>query len=196
MTDEKPGSGRDNRGRFTKGAVQNPKGRPKKVPDTLISPLEVLFARSVTLKTAGGTTRQMSATEAARHAVLQEAFKGKAAAITQVTDWVMRREKWRAAKTEKVARKKREKTSTTQFEWDRGNANDALLLLGIATRDREFEASVGTPGYRHLELETWAIQKALVRRRGSGPMDDGDIFEIERCAREPEYIRWPEGSRE
>ena len=196
MNSKETKPGRDSNGRYTKGQSPNPKGRRKKEPDPEASVLDVIFRKTATLKTADGDTREMSLVEAVWHSTHQEALKGKAGAITTVTKWVIRREEWRAKNADKAAFRKRANTSTTRFYGDPSNAEDALLILGVVKRDKDYEEAVGKPGYKHLMLEPWAVQAALSRRRGAVPFSERDIFDIERCSRVPGDINWPKGARE
>ena len=41
-----------------------------------------------------------------------------------------------------------------------------------------------------------AVQAALNRRRGRGPLPETDVKEIERCTRDPHKLHWPRRSRE
>jgi hypothetical protein len=72
---------------------------------------------------------------------------------------------------------------------DPANADAALLLLGIATRNEELRNLENDREW--LLLELWGVQAALGRRRGSAPLEEGHIEEIRRCTRDEEHLRWP-----
>ena len=88
---------------------------------------------------------------------------------------------------------KRSPTVATQhIAEDPGNADAALLLLGIAAHDpsrAEFAADRAP-----LLLEPWAVQAALRRRRGGNRLTDKERDEIQRCTRDPDSLRWPRGT--
>jgi len=72
-----------------------------------------------------------------------------------------------------------------EFE-DPGNANAALVILGIATQTDQ-------GGYPRLKLLTWAVQAAL-SRRGRALLTAADIAEAKHRVLDPGAIRWPRGS--
>jgi hypothetical protein len=77
-------------------------------------------------------------------------------------------------------------------EQDPENADAALLILGVASRNPN---RVG-PRFdgEQLLLEPWAVQMALGRRRGGARLSQKDRDEVERCTRDPTSLRWPQGS--
>ena len=72
-----------------------------------------------------------------------------------------------------------------EFE-DQGNANAALVILGIATQTNQ-------GGDPRLKLLTWAVQAAL-SRRGRSLLTAADITEAKLRVLDPDAIRWPRGS--
>ena len=199
MSDNDPKTGRDARGRFLKGQSANPKGRPARAPRKPKSSLDVLFDRTVSVKAPDGTSRELSAQEAIDQSVVKEALKGKAGAIGRAAKMLIKRDKWFRAEAEKKAQRANKYSGSAFSEiesyGDPDNANDALQILGIATRDTDYEAAVDRPGYIHLRLEHWAVEMALARRRKSEPLSDQDILSINVCTHDPEKLTWPKGSR-
>ena len=80
------------------------------------------------------------------------------------------------------------------FEPDPTNADEALLILGIAARNpdrQQFESK-----REWLLLEPWAVQAALSRRRGGSKLTEEEIEDIRRCTRDAATLRWPRGTAE
>lgn len=138
MNSKSANSGRDGHGRFIKGKSANPLGRRKKIPEPQVSGLDVLFDRVLKIQAPDGSTREVTAEEAVQQRILQNALAGKAGPIKQVVKWIIRREKW--------LRKEAENRSPTEpkptlMSFDPDNAVDALQILGIATRDYDYDPS-------------------------------------------------------
>jgi len=188
---------RDSRGRFVAGSSPNPKGRPRKATEKAESQLDVLLSKSVTVTAPDGSLRGVSASEAVELRTLRDALDGRAGPIARVTKWLIKRERWFRKKYEEKAARISEMTPVTppRSYSDPENADEALQLLGIASRDAAYEESVNRPGYVHLRLEPWAVQAALKRRRSPEPFSKAEITNIEACSWHPEAIDWPEGSR-
>ena len=77
---------------------------------------------------------------------------------------------------------------------DPTNADEALLILGIATRNpdrQEYKAD-----RERLLLEPWAVQAALSQRRGGSKLTEQEIEEIQRCTRDAATLGWPRGAAE
>ncbi len=74
---------------------------------------------------------------------------------------------------------------------DPTNAEEALLILGIAGHDPRWAQAEGE---ERLLLEPWAVQAALSRRRRS-PLSDREVGEVERCTRDVERLKWPGGKK-
>lgn len=190
MNKKSPNPGRDSRGRFVKGTSPNPLGRPKNVPGPPASGLEVLFNRTVKIQAPDGNICDVTVDEAVQQRRLQDALAGKAVPIKQVVKWVIKREKWIRKEAEKYNPKEPKERLTYG---DPDNAVDALQILGIATRDRVFDPS--SPDVVRLQLEPWAVELALRRRRNSEPLRKQDIQVIEICTRNGASLIWPRRSR-
>jgi hypothetical protein len=100
---------------------------------------------------------------------------------------IAKRETWLAAKAPKYRPLKR---LTEPVDPD--NANEALILLGIAEPDPRWGSS--NDRYERLLLQPWAVQAAL-SRSGRRRLSAQDISEIKRCTRDAETLRWPAGAR-
>ena len=77
---------------------------------------------------------------------------------------------------------------------DPENADAALQILGIATRDAGW--GLQDNEREALLLELWAVQAALARRRGGERLGDREVKEIKRCTREAAKLRWPRRNEE
>ena len=190
MNKTSPNPGRDSRGRFVKGASPNPLGRPKKVPEAPASGLEFLFDRTLKVRAPDGSSREATVEEAVQQRTLQDALKGKARPISRVVTWIIRRDKWLRKEAEK---NNPEEPKPNLKSFDPENAIDALQILGIATRDRDYDPS--SPDVVRLELEPWAVQLAFSKRRNTEPFTKQEILNIEICTRDADSLTWPQGSR-
>ena len=199
MSDEKSKSGRDSRGRFAKNHSGNPGGRRRKKPSKPASSLDVIFERIVRITAPDGTVRELTAEEAIDQATLKDALSGKAGAIKTAVRMLIKRDKWIRSEADKKAQraKKYEGSNFSDIKKysDPQNADAAMQILGIATRDSEYEESVNRSGYVHLRLEHWAVEMALSRRRSSEPLLAQDINNINVCTHDPDNLTWPKGSR-
>ncbi len=75
-----------------------------------------------------------------------------------------------------------------EHEHDSGNADEALLLLGIAEL---LPPPGGAPAdYRQFRLATWAAQFGI-SRAGRRPLSDRDRADIKHFTRNPDKLRWP-----
>ena len=197
MNSDETKPGRDSNGRYTKGHSPNPNGRPKKVPRKPASGFDVIFDRKITLTAADGSRRELTASQAFQHSTLKQALKGKAGAINRVVKWLIKRERWiRKEAAKKAARAKKYNStdySNYLFSWDPENANDAQQILGIAARDLDYDPS--SPDVVRLQLEHWAVEMALSRRRRSEPLTENEVQYIEICTRDEEGLSWPKGAR-
>jgi hypothetical protein len=183
---EKIGPGNPPRAtRFQKGQSGNPKGRPKAKRPPEPSAFDVLLRRTVKI-IQGGVEREVTPEEAIQQQVLQAAFAGNASAGRQVLKWIEIHEKALAARAKPAVVR-----IPSRIVHDPENANEALLLLGIATR---LGPGARREQYQQLLLEPWAVQKALSRRHGGERLTEQEIQEIKRCTRDPEALRWPRSS--
>jgi len=170
---------------FPKGKSGNPKGRPKSGPAPSKSDFDILIDRTLTLA-QNGKTSQVAVDEALQHRIYQDAIAGNRAARREVLRMIEKREKWLAARPLKY------RPAKQLFEpEDPINANEALILLGIAEPDTRYYPD---DEYERLLLRPWAVQAALSRpgrRRLS--VSDNDVSEIKRCTRDAHTLRWPGG---
>ena len=166
--------------RFPKGRSGNPKGRPRAEKKTSPgSAFDIVIDRTLTV-TQGGTPREVTVDEALQHRTYQDAIAGSRLARREVLKMIAKREQYLAAQHGK---KRAFRRSRTRIEpHDPENADAALLILGIATRDPRTEATA-LDGL-HLLLEPWAVQAALRRRRGGQRLSEKEVSDIERCTRD------------
>ena len=175
--------------RFRKGQSGNPKGRPKGTKaKTTGSAFDVLLDKTLTV-TQGGVQRELTVDEALQYKTYQEAIAGNRSARREVIKMIDKREKALEKKKSRHIPFKRLLEPT-----DPDNLNPALLILGIACRDKRWENEPSE--YEHFLLEPWAVQAALSRRRGGNRLSDQDVSEIKRCTRDPNSLRWPRGTGE
>ena len=74
---------------------------------------------------------------------------------------------------------------------DPRNADEALLILGIARNVPRWPEQ-SRPGERELLLlEPWAVKAALSRRAAS-KLTKHELDEARRCAHDAETVHWPE----
>jgi hypothetical protein len=133
-----------------------------------------------------GVPQELSVEEALQHKTYQQAIAGNRPARREILKMILKREQALAEK-KPVQRSKIEVFT----ESDPENANDALVILGIARR-----YSVGPEDqYDRLKLEPWAVQAALRRRRGGSKLTEKEISEIKRTTWDPETLIWPRGTR-
>jgi Family of unknown function (DUF5681) len=175
-----------NPGRFPKGRSGNPKGRPKGSRVRAGSAFEVLVDKTFTVPD-GGYIRDISFEEALQRRTCQEALDGKAMAIREVLKWIRTREAWLAEHNPKAHEPIR-----SFISHDPDNADEALVLLGIAAPDPA-RAEYGADRAQLL-LEPWAVQAALRRRRGGKRLTGHECSEVRRCTRDTGSLRWPRGT--
>lgn len=176
-------------GRFRKGQSGNPGGRPRKAgpASTTASAFNIIVDRTLTI-TRDGMAREVTVEEALQHRTYQAAIAGDRAAGREVLKMIAKREAELAKRPQKTARKIDLKAEAP----DPGNANPAMLLLGIVCEDPgDFGAA---DIYERLLLEPWAVQAALSRRRGGAKLTAREVEEIRRCTRDPGSLRWPRGT--
>jgi hypothetical protein len=178
-----------NPGWFAKGRSGNLKGRPTSSRPSEASALDVVVEKILTVAHHGGT-REMTMEEALQQRTYRDAVAGKRMPQREVLKWIMKREVWLAKHAPQPSRSK----ITRHISPDPDNADDALLLLGIATPN---PARTDIRADRaQLLLEPWAVQAALRRRRGGQRLTDGDRDAIRRCTRDPDCLRWPRDTDE
>ena len=179
--------------RFRKGQSGNPQGRPKGrsggLPQGPASAFDIIIGKTFAIM-QNGVQRELTAEEALQIRTYQDAIKGNRPARREILKMIAKREKWLAA---------REKPKTRPIELrteghDPENAEEAMLILGIAAFDESCEAQFRSER-RQLLLEPWSVQAALSRRRGGSRLADKEVAEIKRCTHAPETLRWPRGWR-
>jgi Family of unknown function (DUF5681) len=174
--------------RFRKGESGNPKGRPKARPASVPCAFDILMDRTLTV-THGGRSREVTVEEALQHRTYEDAIAGKRAAQREVLKMIEKREQWFAANRPK----KQHGLELLMEREDPRNADEALLLLGVAEADTRWDDH--PKNYRRLVLQPWAVQAALSRPGGRG-LSAQDIAMIKGCTREPETLRWPAGKND
>jgi hypothetical protein len=171
--------------RFRKGESGNPRGRPKSRPASPPSAFDIIIDKLLTV-TQNGTERELSVEEALQHKTYQDAIAGNRTAEKEVLKMIAKREKWLAAH-----RRKPPPIDITFEHEDPENANEALLVLGIA----EHEPLWKELGEERLALLPWAVQAAL-SRAGARRYSRQDIEAIERLTLDSKTLRWPASSRD
>ena len=170
-------------GRFRKGQSGNPNGRPRKVKDKQASAFDIVFDKKLTV-VQNGVARELTVEEALQHRTYQDAIGGSRLAQREVLKMIAKREKARAA----TADVPQLHVTSREEPVDPKNADLALQVLGIATRDQQ--RSQWKNKREWLLLELWAVQAALARRRGGERLDEREVSEIKRCTRDAEKLRW------
>ncbi len=183
---EKGQGQRTKSGQFRKGRSGNPKGRPRKsvVAKGSASACDVIIDQTL-LVTQNGAPREISVEEALQHKTYQQAISGVRAAQREIIKMILKREKALAKRAPS-----RRPTVESRIEPDPENANDALVILGVARR----WACGLEDNHDRLKLEPWAVQAALRRRRGGTKLTENEISEIKRTTWEPETLNWPRGT--
>ena len=169
---------------FRKGQSGNPKGRPRSARATAGSAFDIVIDKTLTV-TQGGVPREVTVEEALQHRTYQDAIAGNRSARREILKMIAAREKYLAAQQPPQPRK----IERWIEPHDPENAEAAMLLLGIAvlTRAGRLQADVGPP----VQLEPWAVQAALSRRRGGRGLTEREVSEIKRCTRAADTLRWP-----
>jgi len=167
-------------GRWPKGQSGNPSGRPKKRRPN-ISAFDIIFDKSLTAN-QNGMERHLTIEEALQMQTYQSALKGKAMAIRHVLKMIEKRES--ALYVDRPA----PSPIKFQVEHDSDNANEAMLILGIAQYGPPRVG--GGPATAPFQLTTWAAQ-AAISRPGCKKLTDKEIEEVERCTFESKRLKWP-----
>lgn len=168
--------------RFRKGASGNPKGRPRKQLPTA-SAFDIVLEQTLTI-TQNGVERELSVDEALQLRTYQDALAGSRPARREVLKMIARREKWLADKLPVKA-----SPITMEREYEARNADEALLLLGIAT-EKPTPSHYGVKNELLLQLEPWVAEASFARAKRYR-FDDKGIAEIRRCTRDADTILWP-----
>lgn len=153
--------------RFRKGQSGNPKGRPRGARARR-SAFNIIFDRNITV-VQGGEPHEFSLEEALHLKTFEAAMAGKRSAIREVWKMIEIREKWfaRNAPNQPPIQRRIEPI-------DPRNADEAMILLGIARRDADADA------YERLLLKPWVVHVAA-RRRGRRPLTQVEMYEVTRC---------------
>src|ERR671912_627425 len=133
--------------RFRKGQSGNPKGRPKARPSPPPSAFDVVIDRTLTV-TQNGKPREVTVEEALQHKTYQDAIAGNRAARREVLKMIAKREKWLATKAQR-----HHPIEQLTEPVDPDNANEALVLLGIAEPDPRWNGP--NDKYERLLLRPW-----------------------------------------
>lgn len=168
--------------RFVSGKSGNPKGRPRKRPTEEPSAFDIIFDRTIAVH-HDGEASERTIEEGLQLKTYQAALAGNRPARREILKMIAKREQWLAKRH--VPKTKFEH----RFEQDAANANPAMLILGITSRDERWS---DLPDERYL-LEPWAAQAAISRMRPKR-MRKRELDECRRCTRDPESIDWPEAT--
>jgi hypothetical protein len=175
-----------NRGWFKKGRSGNPGGRPKSAQGNSGSAFDVIVDRTLRVS-RGGVGHDVTVEEALQHRTYQEALAGKRMAIREVMRWIVKRERW-LAENRPVRPVKTSFAGTIQ---DPDNADEALLLLGIARENPDRKDLI--KDRLQLQLEPWAVKAALKRRRGARPLTTKEVDDVRRCSHDDGTLKLPRG---
>lgn len=130
-----------------------------------------------------GKARDLTLEEVLQHQTYRDAIAGNRAPQRQVLKMIAKRE------TAIAKRRAPAKTVDVLIEAvDPRNADEALLILGIACRDQRREDHQDL--YDRLLLEPWAVEAAL-RRRARIKFERRDLDEAMRCTRDAQTLDWP-----
>lgn len=172
-------------GRFAKGQSGNPAGRPKKRRPN-VSAFDIIFEKTLTVS-HGGVERELSVDEVLELQTYLAALKGSRMAIRQVLKMIERREAALAKVSPPTV-----KPAKLQVEYDSDNANNAMILLGIAEYSEP--TAGGGPATRNLRLATWATQ-AAISRPGRRKLSERAIEDVKRLTLDPDKLKWPRSLR-
>ena len=169
--------------RFRKGQSGNPRGRPRKQHKPHSSAFDVVIDRTLTI-TQNGKPREVTVEEALQHKTYLDAIAGNRAARREVLKMIAKREK---AITKRAPRPKPVEV-LTETE-DPTNADEALLILGIACRDPRRSEHLAER--EQLLLEPWAVEAAL-GRRAARRTSKREIEDAKHSTRDADTLCWPE----
>ena len=179
-------------GRFRKGQSGNPKGRPRKKDTSKwpfqLTPFDMVMANRITI-TRNGVTEEVGPDVALQHRIYQRALDGDRGAEREDLKWISKRENARFADLKPKSEYIQFKTTTIQEQNPR-NANEAMVILGIASYAPSSEED-GSDRERVPQLESWAVQMALSRRRSRGRLSSSAQQTIASHTKDAESIRWP-----
>ena len=165
-----------NAGRFEKGQSGNPGGRPKaRRPN--ISAFDIIFDKTLKV-TQSGVERELTVDEGLQLQTYQAALKGSKMAVRAVLKMIEKRERAIAKRSPPQHHAVR-----LQTEYDSDNANEAMLILGIA----EYE---GTGDGRRMRVATWAAQAGL-SRPGRPPLTEKQVNDVKFFTLDSDTLKWP-----
>ena len=163
-------------GRFEKGQSGNPAGRPKaRRPHN--SAFDIIFDKTLKV-TQGGVERELTVDEGLQLQTYQAALKGSRMAVRSVLKMIEKREK-AIAKREPT----QHKPIRLETEHDSDNANEAMLILGIA----EYH---GPDDCRRMRVATWAAQAGL-SRPGRSPLSEKEVSNVKFFTLNSDELKWP-----
>lgn len=164
--------------RFKKGQSGNPRGRPRKQrqPDAGQFAFDILIDRRLTV-VQDGKLRELTVEEVLQHKTYLDAVAGNRAAQRKVLRMIAERERAITALTPPTYN-----PFTILHEYaGSGNADDALLILGICCRNPSRTDQLGD--HEDLLLEPWAVRAALSRRAGR-KLTTSELEHAKRCTRD------------
>ena len=170
--------------RFQKGQSGNPKGRPRTKREPTGSAFDIVIDKTLTVM-KDGVPQEVTVEEALQHQTYRKAIEGNRTAQRQILKMIAKREKYIAGRE----RRRNPAVDVRMEPVDPNNADQALLILGVARRDGKTQRDGSAR--EHLKLEPWAVQAALSRRRGGSRLTDKEIAEIKRCTRDADTLHWP-----
>lgn len=166
--------------RFRKGQSGNPKGRPRKTAPAA-SAFDVIFDKTLSI-TQNGVERELTIEEVLQLRTYQAALAGNRPARTRILKMILEREEWLAQHAPQ------RRPVELVMEHDPRNADEALLLLGIATRDER--DGYRKDGNERLLLEPWIVNEVLQRGRGL-QVEGNDYALLRNSVRDAQKVAWP-----
>ena len=172
--------------RFKPGHSGNPAGRKRKAKSQTGSAFTLILGKTVLVR-AKGKTAACSIEEALQLRTYQEALKGKNMAVREVLRWILKREIWLAKNMPPIKRP----PTFAGTRQDPDNANEAMILLGIAAHDPA--RSDRNQERAHLLLEPWVVKAGLSRSRRARSLTSKDLDDVRHSSRDDGSINWPLG---
>jgi hypothetical protein len=131
--------------------------------------------------------REVTIEEALQHHTYKEALAGKRMAIREVMRWITKRERW----LDENKPRHTQKVTFAGTAEDPDNADEAMLLLGIARENTERKDL--KMDRLQLQLETWTVRAALKRRRGARSLTTEEVDDVRRCTHDDGTLKLPLG---
>jgi hypothetical protein len=138
---------------FARGESGNPKERPKSRKVAPASTFAIVMDRTLTV-TQDGKPRELTVEEALQQKTYQDAIGGDRAAQRQIMKTIAQRDAWFA-----VMKPSYQPPERLIEPVDPENADQALILLGIADRDTRW--GFPSDNQNRLRLRPTAVQEAL-----------------------------------